>query len=165
MRKLHICQGDACHWALPQRQCLWAYCCALRPSAWKCIHLSRRQCKSPAWTCCPRSPTVSQDHDSPMANEVLRPVSNLTHLWDILSGDVSGDGLTSHRTSRSSLMQSRRNGAGSPKQPLGGSPWAWGVVVSRAWRRKEALLASQTSVKLIYWPLPNSKSSSRHVTN
>ena len=35
------------------------------------------------------------------------------------SGDVSGGGLTSHRTSPSSLMHSRRNvGAGSLKQPL-----------------------------------------------
>ena len=38
--------------------------------------------------------------------------------------DASGDVLTSHRTSTSSLMHSRRNGAGSPKQPLGGSSGA-----------------------------------------
>ena len=42
----------------------------------------------------------------------------LNILWTS-SGDVSGDGLTSHRTSTSSLMNSKRNGAGSPKQPLG----------------------------------------------
>ena len=37
------------------------------------------------------------------------------------SGDVSGDVLTSHRTSTSSLMLSRKSGAGSLKQPVGGS--------------------------------------------
>ena len=40
----------------------------------------------------------------------LSPTEN---LWDI-SRDVSGDGLTSHRTSTSSLMHSSRNGAGFP---------------------------------------------------
>ena len=34
------------------------------------------------------------------------------------SGDMSGDGLTSHRTSTSSLMHSGRNGVGFPKQSL-----------------------------------------------
>ena len=39
-------------------------------------------------------------------------------------GNVSGDGLTSHRTSASSLMHSRRNGARSPEQPFGSSSGA-----------------------------------------
>ena len=33
-------------------------------------------CKSLSCTCCPRSPAISQNHDSPMASEVPRPVSN-----------------------------------------------------------------------------------------
>ena len=45
----------------------------------ECIHLSRRQCKSPSYTCCPRSPAGSKHHDSPaIAIEVPGPVSNLT---------------------------------------------------------------------------------------
>ena len=45
----------------------------------ECIHLSRRQCKSPSYTCCPRSPAGSKHHDSPTtAIEVPGPVSNLT---------------------------------------------------------------------------------------
>ena len=65
------------------------------------------------------------------------------NICGTFSGDVSGDGLTR------SLMHSRRNGAGSSKQPSVGSSGAWGVV-SRARRRMEALLAIGTSVKLIY---------------
>ena len=41
--------------------------CALCPSAWKCIHLSR-------------SPAVSQNRNSPMASKVPRPVSNWTFV-------------------------------------------------------------------------------------
>ena len=51
-----------CHWALIQRQFHWDYCCALRSSPWERIHLSRRQCKSPSCTCCPRSPAVRLSH-------------------------------------------------------------------------------------------------------
>ena len=46
-----------CHWALLQHH--WAYCCALRPLAQECTHLSWWQCKRPLCTCCPRSPAVS----------------------------------------------------------------------------------------------------------
>ena len=42
------------------------------------------------------------------------------HSCGTSTEDVSGDGLTSHRTSTNSLMHSRRNCAGSPKQPLVG---------------------------------------------
>ena len=69
---------EECRWALLQRKCHWAYCCALSPSAWECIYLSRRQCKSQSCTCCPKSPAVSQNHDCPMASEVQRPVSYWT---------------------------------------------------------------------------------------
>ena len=51
----------------------------------------------------------------------------------------------------------------SPKQPLGGSSGAWGVVVSLPMRRMEVQHAIETSVKLIYWPLLNSKSSSHAI--
>ena len=64
--------------------------------------------------------------------------------------DVSGDGLTSHKPSSSWLMHCRRNGGRSSKKLLSGSSAARGVVVSRVWRRMEALLAVETSVKLIY---------------
>ena len=40
--------------------------------------VSRWQCKSPSCMCCPRSPAVLQNHNSPMASEVLRPVSSWT---------------------------------------------------------------------------------------
>ena len=62
------------HWALLQRQCYWAYCCALSPPVWECIHLSRWHCKSPSCTCYPKSSAVSQNQDSPMTSEVPRPV-------------------------------------------------------------------------------------------
>ena len=65
-----------CRWALLQRQCHWAYCCVPRPLARECIHLSRRRCKSPLCTCCPRSPGLLQNHDPPIASKVSRPVSS-----------------------------------------------------------------------------------------
>ena len=92
-------------------------------------------------------------------------LSPVKHLWDILRRRVQRRGLTSHRTSTNSLMHSRRIGAGSLKQPLGGSTGAWGVVVPRARRRMKAQTAYETSVKLIYSPLPNSKSSSSDATH
>ena len=36
----------------------------------------KRTMQDSSCTCCPRSPAVSQNHDSPMASEVPRPVSN-----------------------------------------------------------------------------------------
>ena len=70
------------------------------------------------------------------------------------SGNVSGDGLTSHRTSTSSLTLSRS------KQLSGGSSGTRAIVVSRGCPRMEVLVAIETSVKSTYRPIPNSKLSS-----
>ena len=78
-------------------------------------------------------------------------------------GDLSGHCLIGHRTSTSLLVHSGRNGTRSPKQLLGGLSEAWGVIVSCAWRWMEAILPIETSVKLVCWPLSNSKSSSSHM--
>ena len=51
----------------------------------------------------------------------LKPLDIQLSICGTTSRDVSGDVLTSHWTSTSSLLHSRKNGAGSPKQPLGGS--------------------------------------------
>ena len=58
------------------------YCCALHPLARECFHLSRRQCKSLSCTCYTRSPASPQNHDSPMASEVPRPVSYWPFVGD-----------------------------------------------------------------------------------
>ena len=80
------------------------------------------------------------------------PTSLHLNICGTSSGDASEDGLPSYRTSTTSLMHSRRNGAGSSKQPQGGSSRAWRVVISRAWWRMGAQLAIETSVKLLTDP-------------
>ena len=73
-----------------------------------------------------RSARVVQDHLQFRRIVTLKQpakspdLSTGEHLWDILRS-VSGDALTSHGTSTSSLMHSRRNSVGSPKQPQGSS--------------------------------------------
>ena len=98
-----------CHWALLQRQPLLAYCCALRPSAWECIHFSRRQRMSPSYTlsnvtCSFAESRLSQGQRSPQTCFQLG-------LRGTSPGDVSKHGITSHMTSPSSLMHFRTNGA------------------------------------------------------
>ena len=142
--ELHICQGNATGLYYRDSVIEEPIVVVLRPSARECIHLSRRQCKQPIV------------HDRVVQNHLLLrrvttlPSSQRSPQTCLQLGNVSGDGLTSHRTSTSLLVHSRRSGAGSPKQPLGGSSGARGVVVSCAWRRLESLLATETSVKLIY---------------
>ena len=57
--------------------------------------------------------------------------------------NMSRDSLTSHRTSMTLLIY-LRNGARSPKQPLGSSSGAWGIVISCACQWMEALLTTDT---------------------
>ena len=97
------------HWALQRRQGHWAYCYALRPWVYDNARAHRA--------------LVVPDHlQFRRITTLPRPQIYLQlNICGTSSGDVSGDGLTSHRTSTRSLMHSRRNGAGSPRQPLGGS--------------------------------------------
>ena len=152
------------HWAVLERQCHWALLLCPTPlgtgtlSSFKTtmqeliVHvLYKISCKS-------AESRLSHGQRGPQTCLLLA-------ICRRFSGDVSGDALTSHRTSASSLVHSRRNGAGFPKQPLGGSSETWGVFVLRAWRRLEPQLAIETSVKFVYWPLKNSKSNSNHVTH
>ena len=72
-----------------------------------------------------RCPRVVQDHLQFHRIATLPwpekfPDLSLLNICRTSSGDVSGDGLTSHRMSTSLLVQSRRIGAGSHKQALGG---------------------------------------------
>ena len=135
------------YWALLQRQCHWAYCWTLRPSAWECIHLSRRRCMSPSCTCCQRSPAVWQNHDSAIVNEVPRPIFNWTF--------VGPPRKTCPETASQPKGHQRAGwctpGGMSSERPSKHFAVVKEHVVFRAWRRNEALLAMETSVKLIYW--------------
>ena len=106
-----------CHWGLLQRQCLLSLGStaeATSVSLLLCLYAhwhgnafilhSRPQCKN---TCCPRSPAVWKNQDSlihsPQTCLQLNTCANCL-------GDMSGDGLPSQRTRRSSLMNFWRNG-------------------------------------------------------
>ena len=147
----HICQRNVTAWVLLQRQCQWAYCCALRPSAWDCIHLSRGLCKSPLCTCCPRSPALSQNHDSPMASEVPRPASNWTFMGHPLETSLETASQPQqewHRISQATigrLIRSMRRRCLAPLAANGGPVRYWDFC------------------EIDILPLLNSKSSSSHV--
>ena len=102
-----------CHWALLQRQCHWAYCCALRPSAWECSHFqgdNSRAHRARVFkiTCKFAESRLSHAQRSPQTCLQF-------NICGTSSGGVSRDGLKSHKTSTSSPMHSKRNNAGSPR--------------------------------------------------
>ena len=113
-----------CRWALLQRQCHWAHCCALRPSAWEGIHLSWRQCKSPSCVCCPRSHTVSRNYDSAVASEVPRLLSG----WTFVGHPPEACPETASQTTGHQRARWCTPGGMAP-DPLSGSSGEWGVAV------------------------------------
>ena len=134
------CRGNACcHWGLLQRQCLLSlgstaeamsvvtgvYCrgnvcepivVPLCPLAWECIHPSFKTTMQEHLlskiTCSLAESGLP--HHSPQTCLRLKTCANCL-------GDMSRDGLTSQRTTTSSLMNSWRNGVEYPMHPLGSS--------------------------------------------
>ena len=109
--ELNICQGLPLSSTAETMLLSLLFC----PMPWGCTY--------PSCMRCTRSLAVSQNQVSHVFTEVPRPCLQLDSC-ETPSGDVSGDGLTSHRTSTSSLRHSRRNGPESPTMPLGGSSGA-----------------------------------------
>ena len=111
------------------------------------------QCKRPSCVCCSRSPAVLQSHDSPMASEVCRPVSKVKlNIYRTPLGDMSGDGLRSHRTSM--IQRAHWCTPGGMVLDSQSNPWV-------AHQKHKASLSRTVSewrpYSLMYWPLPNSK--------
>ena len=96
--ELNICQGLPLSSTAETMLLSLLFC----PMPWGCTY--------PSCMRCTRSLAVSQNQVSHVFTEVPRPCLQLDSC-ETPSGDVSGDGLTSHMTSTSLLMHSRRNGA------------------------------------------------------
>ena len=88
------------------------------------------------------------------------------NIWGTSSGDVSGDGLTSHKTSTSSLICTPGEMAPDPSSSFWVAHQEHDASRhSRTWRRMKTLLAIESSMTLISWPLANLMSSSSHVSH